>query len=307
MTMTHSLAGLYAALATPYTETDEISEPCLRELLRFILKQKIEGCYVGGSTGEALLQTSAERERVLKIVAEEVGSRAKFIGHVGALSTRESVGLAKTCFKQGYAAISSIPPIYFPYSTEDIKNHYRAIIEAAEGVPLLIYNIPAATGRKFSFADLAELIELPGVIGIKQTEVDMYQMEQLRRRYPELLILNGYDEVFLSGLVTGADGGVGSTYNIMGWRFRKLRALVETGDNKGALRMQSKINEVVDLLASAGVFPGIKFILHKMGIIGTPFCRRPLGPVKESSLAELNRTANALIAEFKEYQLEETK
>jgi N-acetylneuraminate lyase len=302
--MTHSLAGLYAALATPYTERDEISEPCLRELLHFILQQKMDGFYVGGSTGEALLHCTSERQKVFEVVAEEASSRAKLIGHVGALSTRESVILAKTCVNLRYDAISSIPPIYFPYTKEDIKNHYRAIIDGAEGVPLLIYNIPAATGRKFSFAELAELIELPGVIGVKQTEIDMYQMEQLRRRYPKLLLLNGYDEVFLSGLVTGADGGIGSTYNIMGWRFRKLRALVETGDNKGALHVQSKINEVVDLLASAGVFPGIKFILHKMGIIRTPRCRRPLGAIKETSSSDLSRIANGLMAEFKEQQYE---
>lgn len=305
--MTHPLAGLYAALATPYTETDEISEPCLRELVRFVLRQNLDGCYVGGSTGEALLHTTAERQSVLRIVAEETRSKVKLIGQVGALSTNESVALAKTCVRCGYDAVSAIPPIYFPYTKENIHNHYRAIIDAAEGVPLLIYNIPVATGRKFSFSELAELIELPGVVGIKQTEIDMYQMEQLRRRYPKLLLLNGYDEVFLSGLVSGADGGVGSTYNIMGWRFRNLRTLVEARENKAALRMQAKCNEVIDLLVSGGVFPSIKFILYKMGIIRTPNCRRPLGAAKDSCLADLSRVADTLIGEFKELHLEKAE
>jgi N-acetylneuraminate lyase len=302
--MTHPLAGLYAALATPYTENDEISESCLRGLLDFVLRHNIDGFYVGGSTGEALLHTTAERQMVFRIVAEETNSKAKLIGHVGALSTRESVLLAKTCVKCGYNAVSAIPPIYFPYSKEDIRNHYRAIIDAAEGVPLLLYNIPVATGRKFSFSDLAELIELPGVVGIKQTDIDMYQMEQLRRRYPKLLLLNGYDEVLLSGLVSGADGGVGSTYNIMGWRYQKLRTLVESGENKAALQMQARCNEVIDLLVAGGVFPSIKFILQKMGIIRTANCRCPLGPARESCLSALSRVAEALIGEFKELQLE---
>ena len=302
--MTHPLAGLYAALATPYTENDEISESCLRGLLDFVLRHNIDGFYVGGSTGEALLHTTAERQMVFRIVAEETNSKAKLIGHVGALSTRESVLLAKTCVKYGYNAVSAIPPIYFPYSKEDIRNHYRGIIDAAEGVPLLLYNIPVATGRKFSFSDLAELIELPGVVGIKQTDIDMYQMEQLRRRYPKLLLLNGYDEVLLSGLVSGADGGVGSTYNIMGWRYQKLRTLVESGENKAALQMQARCNEVIDLLVAGGVFPSIKFILQKMGIIRTANCRSPLGPARESCLSALSRVAEALINEFKELQLE---
>ena len=300
--MTHPLAGLYAALATPYTENDEISEPCLRGLLDFVLRQNIDGFYVGGSTGEALLHTTAERLMVFQIVAERAQSKAKLIGHVGALSTKESVLLAKACVKCGYNAVSAIPPIYFPYSKEDIRNHYRAIIDAAEGVPMVIYNIPAATGRKFSLSELAELIELPGVVGVKQTDIDMYQMEQLRRRYPKLLLLNGYDEVLLAGLVSGADGGIGSSYNIMGWRYRKLRTLVESGENKAALEVQAKCNEVIDLLGAGGVFPSIKFVLQRMGIIRTANCRAPLGPAKDSCLSALSRIAETLSGEFKELQ-----
>jgi dihydrodipicolinate synthase/N-acetylneuraminate lyase len=72
---------------------------------------------------------------------------------------------------------------------------------------------------------------------------------------------------------------VGSTYNIMGWRYRNMWNLVDAGQNKAAFQIQSKCNEVIDLLAAGGVFPSIKFILHKMNIIRTPNCRMPLGKV----------------------------
>jgi N-acetylneuraminate lyase len=68
--------------------------------------------------------------------------------------------------------------------------------------------------------------------------------------------------------------------------------------------MQAKCNEVIDLLVSGGVFPSIKFILYKMGIIRTPHCRRPLGAVKDSCLVDLSRVATALLREFKELQFE---
>jgi N-acetylneuraminate lyase len=187
----------------------------------------------------------AERQTVFRVVAEESRPKAKLIGHLGALSTKEAILLAETCLKLGYDAISAIPPIYFPYASEDIRDYYRAIIDAASGIPLMLYNIPVLSGRKFSLSELGELVELPGVIGVKQTDLDMYRMEQLRRRYPELLLLNGYDEVLLAGLISGADGGVGSTYNIMGWRYRdettrSLRARKLSNRRRSRLRINPR-------------------------------------------------------------------
>ncbi|MGL1636622.1 dihydrodipicolinate synthase family protein, partial [Vibrio parahaemolyticus] len=49
----------------------------------------------------------------------------------------------------------------------------------------------------------------PGVGALKQTSGDLYQMEQIRREHPDLVLYNGYDEIFASGLLAGADGGIG--------------------------------------------------------------------------------------------------
>ena len=184
------LARLYAALATPYTAEDAVSEPCLRSLVRFVLHQGIEGMYVGGSTGESLLQTVEERRDALRIVADEARDKAKLIGHVGAISTRDAQFLARACAEAGYDAVSAIPPIYFPHTKAAITDYYKAILQAAGGLPLIVYNIPAMTSVSFSLTELDALLALEGVGGIKQTSVDMYQMEQLRRRYPGTLLLN---------------------------------------------------------------------------------------------------------------------
>lgn len=53
-------------------------------------------------------------------------------------------------------------------------------------------------------------------------------MEQIKRNHPELVLYNGYDEIFASGLIAGADGGIGSTYNIMGWRYLEIFEAVKT-------------------------------------------------------------------------------
>lgn len=292
------LDRLYAALATPFDAQEALAEGCQRALVRFVLRQGIDGLYVGGSTGESLMQSVAERQEGLRVVADEAAGRARLMGHVGAISTRDAIVLTRCCAEAGYDAVSAIPPIYFPHGKDAIVGYYRDIAEAAQGLPLVIYNIPAMSSVSFSLAELDRLLEIPGVIGIKQTSLDMYQMEQLRRRYPAALLLNGYDEVFLAGLVSGANGGIGSTYNVMGGRYLRLRQALAAGQVQEAMRLQSACNEVIDLLVAAGVFPALKFMLHHLGVIATPRSRAPLAAVDARFHAELREVAEALAAEM---------
>lgn len=291
-----ALRGLYAALATPYTADDRISDVCLARLIDVVLAQALDGLYVGGSTGEALLQSLDERRHVLEATAAHVAGRARLIGHVGALATGDARRLAKHCKAAGYDAVSAIPPVYFPASKASIHAYYSAIAEAADGLPVLLYNIPAMSGVSFRTDDLADLLAIPGVVGLKQTSLDMYQTEQLRRRLPDIVMLNGYDEVFLAGMVSGCDGGVGSTYNIQGRRFRALLDLIRAGRNAEALALQGRINAVVDTLVAAGVFPALKYVLWRMGVIANPACRAPLPPVAPQHHAALDALAQALAA-----------
>jgi N-acetylneuraminate lyase len=98
----------------------------------------------------------------------------------------------------------------------------------------------------------------------------------LRRAFPDLLLLNGFDEMLLAGLVSGANGGIGSTYGLMGQRWIELRRRVEDGDVHGALEIQSRCNAVIDVLVELGVFPALKYLMARMGVIRTRRCRAPM-------------------------------
>ena len=290
------LAGLHAALMTPYDEGGEISRPCLKRLVDSALAHGLDGIYVGGSTGESLLLCADERELVFRDAAEAAAGRGVLIGHVGAISTREAERLARCCAANGYHAVSAIPPIYFRHSKSAIRDYYAAIVQAAGGLPLVVYNIPAMTGIQFKLADLKDLLRLPGVIGVKQTANDMYQMEQLRRAFPDLLLLNGFDEMLLAGLVSGANGGIGSTYGLMGHRWVELRRRLDAGDVHGALEIQSRCNAVIDVLVEFGVFPALKYLMARMGVIRTAHCRAPMETIG-MTVERLDRIARELADE----------
>ncbi|HBH9374975.1 TPA: N-acetylneuraminate lyase [Escherichia coli] len=289
--------GVISALPTPYDQSQQIDMESLRKLIRFNIEQNIKGLYVGGSTGEAFLQNVAEREKILETVADESDGRLTLIAHVGGISTAESEVLAKAAKKYGYHAISAVTPFYYPFSFEEHCIHYRKIIDSADGLPMVVYNIPALSGVRFSLDQINELVTIPRVCALKQTSGDLFQMEQIKRNHPELVLYNGYDEIFASGLIAGADGGIGSTYNIMGWCYLEIFEAVKNNDVIKAKEMQVACNQVIDTLIQSGVLAGIKTLLYYMGIINTPVCRSPFSPVKEKNLDVLSKLAERLFEE----------
>ena len=296
--MSVTLKGVMPALLTPFNHQQQLDTQSLRQLVRFNIAQGVDGLYVGGSTGEAFVQSSAERQEVLEIVAEEAKGKVTLIAHVGTVSTHESQQLAQAASRFGYDAVSAVTPFYYPFSFEEHCDHYRGIIDSAEGLPMVVYNIPALSGVKLSLDQINTLVTLPGVGALKQTSGDLFQMEQIRRAHPDLVLYNGYDEIFASGLLAGADGGIGSTYNIMGWRYQGIVNALKAGDIATAQALQTKCNEVIDLLIKVGVFRGLKTVLHYMDVIEVPLCRKPFAPVDEKYLPELRALA---------YQLQQEK
>ena len=291
--MVSHLRGVMPALLTPFDAQQNIDRASLRRLVRFNIEQGVDGVYVGGSTGEAFVQSLSEREEVLEIVAEEI----TLIAHVGCVSTAESQQLAVAAKRYGFDAVSAVTPFYYPFSFEEHCDHYRAIIDSADGIPMVVYNIPALSGVKLTLEQINQLVTLPGVGALKQTSGDLYQMEQIRRAHPELVLYNGYDEIFASGLLAGADGGIGSTYNIMAWRYLGIVQALKEGDTAKAQQLQHECNKVIDLLVKVGVFRGLKTVLHYMDVLSVPLCRKPFAPVEDKFQAELKALAQQLMQE----------
>ncbi|MGG8058945.1 N-acetylneuraminate lyase [Klebsiella aerogenes] len=295
--MVSHLRGVMPALLTPFDAQQNIDRASLRRLVRFNIEQGVDGVYVGGSTGEAFVQSLSEREEVLEIVAEEAKGKITLIAHVGCVSTAESQQLAVAAKRYGFDAVSAVTPFYYPFSFEEHCDHYRAIIDSADGIPMVVYNIPALSGVKLTLEQINQLVTLLGVGALKQTSGDLYQMEQIRRAHPELVLYNGYDEIFASGLLAGADGGIGSTYNIMAWRYLGIVQALKEGDTAKAQQLQHECNKVIDLLVKVGVFRGLKTVLHYMDVLSVPLCRKPFAPVEDKFQAELKALAQQLMQE----------
>ena len=200
------LSGYYAALLTPFSpDFSRIDEAALGDLIDHLSGTGLDGLYIGGSTGEAFLMSADERKRLLEVCAQATERRMTLVAHVGDINPRLCLDLIETAEREGYDAVSAVPPFYYGFSFQEISAHYETLASSSD-LPFLVYNFPALSGVKFTTGQLAELMNLPNVVGVKNTCSDHYALEQLRSMSPGKTILNGFDETLLAGLALGADG-----------------------------------------------------------------------------------------------------
>ncbi|WP_284645205.1 dihydrodipicolinate synthase family protein [Paenibacillus silviterrae] len=279
--------GITVAMYSAYDENGEISEAAARQLARYYANTGVSGLYVGGSTGEGMLQSVEERKRTLEAVIAEVGNELTIIAHVGAPSTRDSVELAIHAEQAGAHAVSAVPSIYYRLSPQSVEQHWLSIIDSTQ-LPFIIYHIPQTTGFQLSKALLTKMAAHEKVIGVKISAESTYELQQFKAAGgKDFLVLNGPDEQYLAGRSIGADGGIGGTYGVMPELFLKIEQCYVDGNMEAAKEWQFITNELItELLSFPSLYGACKAIMELRGL-QCGGVRMPLLPVGEENMDRL--------------------
>ncbi len=267
--------GIIPAMITPYDENGAIDEGRTRRLTRHLLDRGVTGLYLCGSTGEGFLQSIDERKQVLEFVLDEAKGKAVVIAQVGTMDTASSVELTRHAARAGADAVSAVAPFYYKHRPQEIRNHYLDIVRAAD-IPLIIYHFPDFTGVTATSSFYAELSKIDGIIGVKYTSKDTFELQQIIEACgDDFLVFNGPDECLLAGLATGCCGAIGSTYNIMPDIFVRLFRAFSEGRLGDARSMQAEANRVIAELLKYDFIAFEREILRLQGVsVGAP--RKPI-------------------------------
>jgi 4-hydroxy-tetrahydrodipicolinate synthase len=171
VTMAKRFEGIYPPVITSFTDSGDIYEQGIRNVVNYLMSEGVHGFFINGSYGSAPLMTSEERRRVAEIIHQEVKGRLPIITHIGTASTRAAIELAKHAEGLGSAAVAAVVPYYYPgvgaYREDQIVRHYAEIAESV-GVPTFMYNNPKTTGFDLTPELLAKLVKV-GVLGMKDS------------------------------------------------------------------------------------------------------------------------------------------
>lgn len=255
------LSGIVPAVVTPLSESGEFLQEAHERLCAFLYGAGVDGLYVCGQTGEGLQQAPEQRKRVTEVSVKATPKGKSVIVHIGAPTTDVAVDLARHAERAGAQAVSSLPP-GGSYSMDEVRAYYAAIAGAVS-IPLLVYFFPAFAANPKSLGDLESLCAIPNVAGLKFTSTDLYTMGELKRQ--GAVIFNGFDEILAAGLLMGADGGIGSFYNVCPEWFVELYQASRRGDWAGTQAAQSRINQVISIGLRYPVQSAVKEMLRWLG------------------------------------------
>ncbi|WP_166355959.1 dihydrodipicolinate synthase family protein [Phytoactinopolyspora limicola] len=282
------MKGIFPALISGYKDDGEIDVAGTLKLVDRLLGAGVHGLFVGGTAGEGVVQSVAERKALLDATIGHVAAEVPVIAHVGTLATRTTVELAKHAYAAGAQAVAAVAPFYYDIPDDAMADHYRAVAAAVD-VPLYGYHIPSLTGRDLDPKWLLTLADEGVLAGLKFSSKDLGAMGRIAEHTPDhFLIYNGMDDVLLGGLLYGAVGGVGSTYNVMPELYVELYRAIQEGRVDDARALQRQATAFIERLERYDFLAFLREILRLQGLdIGTS--RMPLPSLDDRDRTEIER------------------
>ncbi len=296
--------GIIPAFYACYDVHGEVDGERVELLTKYMIRKGVKGVYVGGSSGECIYQTVADRKLTLEHVMKAAEGKLTVIAHVACNNTAESKELAAHAESLGVDAIAAIPPIYFHLPEYAIAEYWNDISSAAPDTDFVIYNIPQLAGVALTMPLFREMKKNPRVVAVKNSSMPTQDIQMFKAEGgEEFVVFNGPDEQLVSGLAIGADGGIGGTYGIMPELYLKIEELVKAGKIKEAGKVQYAANEVIYGMCSChgNLYGVIKAILKIKEGLDLGGVRKPLPALIPEDMAQVEKCVAMIDKAIKEF------
>jgi len=258
------IGSLLTAMVTPFAADGSLNLDSARRLAHHLVDTGSDGIVVCGTTGEGPTVTDREKLDLLEAIVTEVGAGATVIANTGSYDTHHSVALTRSALATGVDGFLVVTPYYSKPPRAGIVAHFRAIAEAADGRPVIVYNIPQRVVLNLEPDVLAELATIPNVGAVKQATADL---DQARRIVDEtgLVLYAGNDDLVMPFLELGGAGGICVASHIAGRQIRSMIDLAHQGDLAGARAVDQSLHGLYAGLAVTTNPIPVKAALNLLG------------------------------------------
>lgn len=289
--------GLIAFPITPMDAEGRVDERALRGLVGRLVAAKVDAICVLGSTGSYPFLSRESRRRAIDAGVAEVDGRLPVFAGVGALRTDHAVMHAQDAAAAGAVMGLLAPMSYTPLTDAEVEGHFAAVAQAG-GLPLCIYDNPAATHFAMSDPLVERLSRIPNVIAVKAPSPAALEarqrVEMLRAKTPP-----GFSVGF-SGDANATEaliGGSDAWYSVLAGLFPAplvaIRRAIKDGDIEAARRTDRALRPIWALFRE---FSGLRVVYAAANLTG--LCEadppRPILPLPQAARAKVGEVVGQL-------------
>ena len=284
--MKGQFGGLITAMVTPFDRGGKVELGMAEKLAAWLLDNGSDALVVTGTTGEGPTLRDEEKVELWRAVVAAVGDRGRVIAGSGTNDTAHSVHLTRQAERAGCRAALVVTPYYNRPPQSGLLAHFRTVA-GATGLPIVLYDIPARTGRKIEHGTLLELAGVDNVVGVKDAAGDVQAAARLVAEAPDgFEVLCGNDGDTLPWLAIGAVGVVSVASHVAGLRMAEMMARFWAGDVEGARSANAGLLGVYDAMNVTSNPIPVKAAMELLGhAVGPP--RLPLLQATDEQVAKI--------------------
>lgn len=302
--------GIIPPLVSPLREDGTLDQEGLARLVEHVVGGGVDALFVLGTTGEGPALSPKEQRVLVAETCRLVGERRPVLVGVTHPSYQGTIDLARQAAEHGAAAVVLAPPPYFVTTAEEVLT-LLARLAADSPLPVILYNMPANTHVALNWRVVRRALEIPGVVGFKDSSGDMVQFHKVReqvRHRPDFSVMLGPEELLADSVLAGAHGGVSGGANLFPRLYAELYRVAAARQLDQVTRLHRiviHISERLYELDTSGmrIIRVLKAALARQGICGAQMAF-PFGPLGREAQSQLESRLEVLQAEVADALLE---
>lgn len=275
--------GSIVALATPFTEENEVDYPSLRALVEWQISSGTDGIVLCGTTGEAPTLSDEEQLKIFEEGVSVSNGRIPIIAGTGSYDTHHTLEMTQEAKKIGADGALVIVPYYNRPTQEGCFQHFQTLAKAE--LPMIVYHHPGRTGVKLTVKTCLRIAEIPQVVAIKDATCDLDYLTELVRESP-VPVMTGDDTLLLPSMSVGAAGVISVIANLIPGQWKQLVDSLLNGHFMEGRELFNKYYTLAKAMFLETNPHGVKYALGALNKCSAKM-RLPLVEPQESTKAQI--------------------
>lgn len=279
--------GVFPYLVSPVTAQGQVDKPVLAQLTEHLIQSGVHGLVPLGSTGEFAYLSAAQREDVVRTVIETARGRVPVIAGVASTTIRDAVEQTRRYVELGADGILAVLEAYFPLQDAGVESYFRAIAEAAQEKPVVLYTNPQFQRSDLSLPVIERLSHVENIRYIKDASTNTGRLLSIiERTRGRMVVFSASAHIPACVMLIGGVGWMAGPACIVPRQSIALYEAAQRGDWNKAMELQRPLWRINEVFARYSIAGCIKTALQLQGFaVGDPL--PPQQPLDERARADI--------------------